>query len=77
LGTKGGLKTDEHARVLRPDGSVISGLYASGNTMAPMSGRIYPAGRHAAPLGWRAGEEGRRRNGAVDKGTAHLIRRAT
>ncbi|MFI6623261.1 FAD-dependent oxidoreductase [Streptomyces sp. NPDC050528] len=42
LGTKGGLKTDEHARVLRPDGSVISGLYASGNTMAPMSGRIYP-----------------------------------
>jgi len=42
LGTKGGLKTDDHARVLRPDGSVIAGLYASGNTMAPMSGRIYP-----------------------------------
>ena len=42
LGTKGGLKTDDHARVLRPDGSVITGLYASGNTMAPMSGRIYP-----------------------------------
>jgi 3-oxosteroid 1-dehydrogenase len=42
LGTKGGLKTDDHARVLREDGSVISGLYASGNTMAPMSGRIYP-----------------------------------
>ncbi|MFJ9127755.1 FAD-dependent oxidoreductase [Streptomyces sp. NPDC102340] len=42
LGTKGGLTTDGHARVLRPDGSVITGLYASGNTMAPMSGRIYP-----------------------------------
>jgi 3-oxosteroid 1-dehydrogenase len=41
LGTKGGLRTDEHARVLRPDGSAIAGLYASGNTMAPMSGRIY------------------------------------
>lgn len=42
LGTKGGLKTDDRARVLRTDGSVIPGLYASGNTMAPMSGRIYP-----------------------------------
>jgi len=42
LGTKGGLKTDERARVLRNDGSVIPGLYASGNAMAPMSGRIYP-----------------------------------
>lgn len=42
LGTKGGLKTDDRARVLRSDGSVIPGLYASGNTMAPMSGRVYP-----------------------------------
>ena len=42
LGTKGGLKTDEHARVLRTDGSAIPGLYASGNTMAPATGRIYP-----------------------------------
>ena len=42
LGTKGGLKTDEHSRVLRTDGSVIKGLYASGNTMAPVTGRIYP-----------------------------------
>ena len=31
LGTKGGLVTDEHARVLRADGSVIEGLYAAGN----------------------------------------------
>jgi succinate dehydrogenase/fumarate reductase flavoprotein subunit len=42
LGTKGGLVTDEHARVIRPDGSVISGLYASGNTTASMMGRRYP-----------------------------------
>ena len=49
LGTKGGLKTDEHARVLRPDGSVIAGLYASGNTMAPATGRIYPGA--GAPVG--------------------------
>ncbi|MCU1387195.1 MAG: ksdD [Ilumatobacteraceae bacterium] len=49
LGTKGGLVTDGHARVLRPDGSVIGGLYASGNTMAPMSGRVYPGA--GAPIG--------------------------
>ncbi len=42
LGTKGGLVTDEHAWVLRDDGSVINGLYAAGNTMAPVMGRIYP-----------------------------------
>jgi 3-oxosteroid 1-dehydrogenase len=42
LGTKGGLVTDSSARVLREDGSVINGLYAAGNTMAPVMGRIYP-----------------------------------
>lgn len=42
LGTKGGLLTDEHARVLREDGSVISGLYAAGNTTASVMGRTYP-----------------------------------
>ena len=42
LGTKGGLTTDADARVVRPDGSVIRGLYASGNSMAPMTGRVYP-----------------------------------
>ncbi|MGB6583028.1 MAG: 3-oxosteroid 1-dehydrogenase, partial [Streptosporangiaceae bacterium] len=30
LGTKGGLRTDARARVLREDGSVIDGLYAAG-----------------------------------------------
>jgi len=41
LGTKGGLVTDEHARVLRPDGSVIEGLYATGNTSASVMGNEY------------------------------------
>ncbi|MFV0316744.1 MAG: FAD-dependent oxidoreductase, partial [Microthrixaceae bacterium] len=35
LGTKGGVRTDAHGRVLRADDTVIDGLYASGNTMAP------------------------------------------
>ena len=34
LGTKGGPRTDEKARALRPDGTVIEGLYAAGNVMA-------------------------------------------
>jgi 3-oxosteroid 1-dehydrogenase len=41
LGTKGGLRTDERARVLRADGSVIAGLYAAGNTSAMVMGRSY------------------------------------
>ncbi|WP_395310663.1 FAD-binding protein [Mycobacterium sp. AMU20-3851] len=41
LGTSGGLLTDEHARVLREDGSVITGLYATGNTSAAVMGRSY------------------------------------
>jgi 3-oxosteroid 1-dehydrogenase len=63
LGTMGGLLIDEHARVLRKDGSVIRGLYAAGNNTASVMGRTYPgagstigpamvfgmiAGRHAA-----------------------------
>ncbi|KAG8408542.1 hypothetical protein J3458_019575 [Metarhizium acridum] len=42
LGTNGGLVTDEHARVLRADGSVMKGLYAAGNTSASVMGRSYP-----------------------------------
>ncbi len=41
LGTKGGLVTDEHARVLREDGSVIGGLYAAGNVSAAVMGNTY------------------------------------
>lgn len=37
-GTKGGLVTDEHARVLRSDSSVVKGLYAAGNTAATLMG---------------------------------------
>ncbi|MBX7449404.1 FAD-dependent oxidoreductase [Mycolicibacterium sp. 3033] len=42
LNTKGGLITDEHARVLREDGSPISGLYAAGNNSASLMGHTYP-----------------------------------
>jgi 3-oxosteroid 1-dehydrogenase len=42
LGTKGGLVTDEQARVLRPDGSVIPGLYAAGNVSSAVMGHTYP-----------------------------------
>ena len=41
LGTKGGLLTDEYARVLGEDGSVIGGLYATGNTAASVMGNAY------------------------------------
>jgi succinate dehydrogenase/fumarate reductase flavoprotein subunit len=41
LGTKGGLLTDEDARVLREDGSAIRGLYATGNVSAAVMGRDY------------------------------------
>ncbi len=42
LGTCGGLRADDHARVLREDGSVIEGLYAIGNTAANAFGTTYP-----------------------------------
>ena len=63
IGTKGGARTDGDARVLRPDGAPIPGLYAAGNVMAGVTGAGYPgagatigaamtfgylAGRHAA-----------------------------
>ncbi|MFJ3923207.1 3-oxosteroid 1-dehydrogenase [Streptomyces sp. NPDC090022] len=41
LGTKGGIVTDARARALRPDGSVIRGLYAAGNASAAVMGRSY------------------------------------
>ncbi len=42
VGTAGGVITDEHARVVREDGSPIEGLYACGNVTAPVFGRNYP-----------------------------------
>jgi 3-oxosteroid 1-dehydrogenase len=41
LGTKGGLRTDERARVLRQDGRLIPGLYAAGNASAAVMGHSY------------------------------------
>ena len=42
VGTAGGMVTDQHARVLREDGSAIAGLYATGNCTASVVGRCYP-----------------------------------
>jgi len=42
LGTKGGLLTDERARVLREDGKAIPGLYAAGNASSSVMGHSYP-----------------------------------
>jgi 3-oxosteroid 1-dehydrogenase len=49
LGTKGGLRTDHDARVLRTDRTPIHGLYAAGNTSASIMGRYYPA--PGSPIG--------------------------
>ena len=42
VGTAGGLVTDEYARVVREDGTMIDGLYATGNTTASIFARSYP-----------------------------------
>lgn len=42
IGTKGGLVTDERARVLNKQGQLIKGLYAAGNTTASVFGSRYP-----------------------------------
>ena len=42
IGTKGGLVIDEHARVVKADGTPIEGLYASGNCSASIMGETYP-----------------------------------
>jgi 3-oxosteroid 1-dehydrogenase len=44
IGTTGGVVTDINSRVLRADGSVIEGLYATGNSTASVMGRAYPGG---------------------------------
>ncbi len=50
LGTKGGLRTDASARVLKESGEAIPGLYAIGNCSASVMGRTYPgAGGTIAP----------------------------
>jgi succinate dehydrogenase/fumarate reductase flavoprotein subunit len=42
LGIAAGIVTDEHARVLRDDGSAIDGLYACGNDMHSIMNGAYP-----------------------------------
>ncbi|MFT5481409.1 MAG: 3-oxosteroid 1-dehydrogenase [Halieaceae bacterium] len=42
VGTFGGVLTDEHSRVVRDDGSVIPGLYATGVATGSVMGRMYP-----------------------------------
>lgn len=58
VSTYGGAMTDEHSRVLRADGSVIEGLYATGVTTASPMGNVYPgAGASVGPsmtVGWLA-----------------------
>lgn len=50
VGTAGGILADEHARALRDDGSVIPGLYATGNSASSVNGRAYPgAGSSVGP----------------------------
>jgi 3-oxosteroid 1-dehydrogenase len=50
VGTYGGVVTDEHARVLREDGSAIEGLYATGVSTASVMGTSYPgAGSSVGP----------------------------
>jgi 3-oxosteroid 1-dehydrogenase len=50
IGTKGGLATDDTARVLDAAGQPIPGLYAIGNTSASVMGPAYPgAGSTLAP----------------------------
>jgi 3-oxosteroid 1-dehydrogenase len=64
LGTKGGLMTDEHGRVLKEDGQPIPGLYAAGNSSASVMGRTYPgAGGTIGPaltFGFLAAEDAAR-----------------
>ena len=61
--TQGGLRVDTRARVLRPDGTPIPGLYAGGGTAVGVSGsgyRGYSSGNGllaATVLGKVAGEE--------------------
>ena len=60
VGTSGGILTDEFARALRSDGSIVSGLYAAGNSSANVMGEAYPgAGASIAPalvFGWIAAQ---------------------
>jgi succinate dehydrogenase/fumarate reductase flavoprotein subunit len=61
LGTKGGPRTDDRARVLDTRGQPIPGLYAAGNAMAGSTGMVYGgAGGTLGPaltFGYLAGKD--------------------
>jgi 3-oxosteroid 1-dehydrogenase len=71
LGTKGGLVTDDHSRVLKEDGQVISGLYAAGNSAESVMGRTYPgAGGTIGPaltFGFLAAEDAAQQTSGENK----------
>lgn len=54
VSTFGGLVTDVHARVLRTDGSVIAGLYATGTSTASVMGSVEggPGGSIGPTMTW-------------------------
>ncbi len=58
VGTFGGIMTDEFGRVMKEDGNVLQGLYATGNSTASVMGKTYPgAGASISPafiFGWVA-----------------------
>jgi 3-oxosteroid 1-dehydrogenase len=66
LATKGGARTNEHGEVLRPDGSVIAGLFAAGVAMAnPIGTRGVGTGTTIGPnmaWGYIVGRRVARRN---------------
>ena len=66
LGTKGGPRTNERCEVLRPDKSVIAGLYCAGIAMAhPIGTKAVGAGTTIGPcltFGYIAGKAVSRRN---------------
>jgi 3-oxosteroid 1-dehydrogenase len=78
LGTSGGLRTDEQARVLRDDGTVVDGLYAVGNASAAVMGRSYAgAGATIGPamtFGYIAAQDIAAKHAAAQPGTARNSR---
>ena len=68
LGTNGGPRVDDHARVLRHDRTPIVGLYAAGNASASVFGPAYPGGGAtigpALTFGYLAGRHAANREAA-------------